>query len=558
MSSHGLTSSIHRIERDAGRLREIIGVLAKYGLSNLLETVPVPGMPDLAHRVEDPEVRDLTREERIRLALTDLGPTFIKAGQVMSTRADVVGPVLAKELTSLQSDTPFDPPEVVVATVERELGRRVADLFAYFDPDAFASASIAQVHKARLHTGEWVVVKIQREGIQAKIEADLSILESFAHLGENHSSALKDYEAVRLVHEFRRTLLHELDFIRERTNLDTFAKNFEDDETVRFPRTWAELSTRRILTMDYLDGVPGTQMEAMAATGEDLDAFAQRGANVYLNMIFRDGFYHADPHPGNLMLLPDGVVGIIDCGMVGRIDDGLRDDLESLVMAITQGDAETLTDTLWRLSRGQTPEARDEMRADLTDLLGDYGEGSLGPVDISATLHGLLAVFRKYRVALRPGLSSLLRTLVLLDGTARLLSPQFNLAEVLRPYQEDAIRRRLSPDRLLHRVQRHYIEWDRLLDTLPRDINETLAKVRAGEFRVGLEHRHLDSVVNRLVTGIICSSLFLGSSLLWSMKAPPLIQGVSFFGAIGYLVALWLGWTLYRAIHDSGKVAPKD
>ena len=250
-------------------------------------------------------------------------------------------------------------------------------------------------------------------------------------------------------------------------------------------------------------------------------------------------------------------MGILDCGMVGRVDEGLREDLESLMLAVTENDVEVLTDTLWTLSKGQPPKARQDLQADLNDLLSDSVDANRG-IDLSAILTGLLEIFRKYRVGIRPGLSSLLRTLVLLDGTSRLLNPQFSLAEVMKPYQEKIIKQRFAPKTLAKRFQKHYIEWDRIIETLPRDINLTLAKIRSGEARVVLEHRHLDAIVNRLVLGIVASSLFLGSSLLWSMKAAPLIYGVSIFGAIGYAVATVLGWTLYRAIRHSGRIAPKE
>lgn len=538
-------------------MRQVAAVLIKYGFSDWLDTIPFPGVQELLQRAADPATLDLSREERIRLALTELGPTYIKIGQILATRSDLIGPDLSSELAKLQSHTAPDPPEVVAAIVERELGRPLTECFAEFEPEAFASASIAQVHRATLPSGEIVAVKVQRSGIQETVEADLSIVEALAHLVEKHSETLRAYRPVQLVNEFRRSIRRELDFGLERRNIDSFARNFDADETVHIPATWPELSSRRVLTMEYMEGLLGTQMGQLREAGVDLTGFANRGADVFLKMIFRDGFYHADPHPGNLMLLPGEVVGILDFGMVGRIDDALRDDLESLVAAITQGDVESLTNTLWGLSQGQPAEAREELHADLADLLNDANDPS-GAMDVATALNGIFAVFRKYRIAPRPGLTNLLRTLVLLDGTARMLTDRFRFDQVLLPYRDEAIRRRFSLKRLSHRLQSHAVEWDRLLDTLPRDLNETMRKVRAGDFRIGLEHRHLDAVVNRLVLGIVSSSLFLGSSLLWSLKAPPLVYGVSFFGAAGYGVGLILGWRLFKDIHDSSKSDPKD
>jgi ubiquinone biosynthesis protein len=548
---------VQRLERDAKRVGEITGVAIRFGLSDWVESIPIPGARALLEAQADPSFSEESKEVRARLALTELGTTFIKIGQMLATRSDLVGPELAAELSNLHANTPPDPPEVVLATIQRELGQPADALFETFDAEALASASIAQVHLATLWTGEIVAIKVQKEGVRAKVEADLNVLESLAELAEQRSEKYRDWEVVRLVQEFKRSILSELDFNRELRNIETFDENFEADPTVHFPRTWPEFSSRRVLTMEYLDGPLGTDLDALRASCVDLNEFALRGANVYLTMIFRDGFYHADPHPGNLMLLSNGVVGILDCGMVGRIDEGLRDDLERLVAAITDGDVDGLTSTIWAQSKRQPDTAQADLRGEFTDLLAASQE-SVGDMDIGAILNGVLGIFRKYRVAPRPGLTGLIRTLVILDGTGKKLSPAFDLETILQPYRSEAIKRRLDPRHLWKRFQRSFIEWDKFLQELPAELSSTLQRVRSGEFRVGLEHRHLDSVVNRLVLGILTSSLVLGSSLLWSMKAPPLIADVSILGVIGFVVALSLGSVLYRSIKHSGKTVPND
>jgi ubiquinone biosynthesis protein len=323
---------------------------------------------------------------------------------------------------------------------------------------------------------------------------------------------------------------------------------------VRFPRPWPEYCSRRVLTMERFEGIPGTDTTRLLASGADLSELARRGAAMYLEMIFRDSFYHADPHPGNLMLLPGGVLGVVDCGMTGRLDEGLRDAIEGLLLAIAQKDAESLTDAVWYLGAVPPACSREQLRSDLTEFVAEYTAQSITELDLSAALGSLTDIIRRYRVVLPPGVSLLLRTLVLLEGTSRRLSPEFSLAEVIHPFYQKSLGRRFSPRRLLLRLMRTYRDWDRLFQALPRDLNETLRRVRAGRFSVHLEHRHLDPVVNRLVLGIITASLFLGSSLLWSMKAPPLVGGVSVFGASGYLVALVMGWRLFRAVRKSGNV----
>jgi len=550
--------AIERLERDTRRVAEIVSVLVKYGLADWIKSIPLARVQDWLRSAAGQAIPGIGLSERVRLALTDLGTTFIKLGQMLSTRPDLVGLELAQELSHLQSNAPADPPETIRRVIEEELGKPPEAIFGGFSAQPLASASIAQVHAARLRSGEQVVVKIQKAGIVPRVEADLSILMGLAELAEKYAPEVRAYQPIALVRQFHHTLLRELDFNSERRNLEEFRRNFANDPLVRFPRPWPDTSRRRVLTMEQLEGIPGTDPGRLRASGGDLSEFARRGTNMYLAMIFRDSFYHADPHPGNLMLLEGGVVGVLDCGMAGRLDEALRDDVENLLLAIAQRDPEALTDAVWQLSAVPPPCSREQLNTDLTEFVAEYTAQSLAELDLSAALKSLTDIIRRHHIILPPGASLLLRTLVLLEGTSRRLSPDFSLAEVIQPFYEKAIGRRLSPQRLLRRLQRTYRDWDRLLQALPRDLNLALQRMRAGRFSVQLEHRHLDPVVNRLVLGIMTASLFLGSSLLWSTKAPPLLAGVSVVGAAGYSLAVYLGWRLWRAVRKSGNVDSKD
>jgi ubiquinone biosynthesis protein len=461
---------------------------------------------------------------------------------------------MARELTHLQSDAPADPPEAARATIEAEFGKSVDTLFAQFEDVPLASASIAQVHRARLHTGEDVVVKVQHAGIADKIMPDLDILAGLAELAEKHSAQVRPYQPSAVVRHFRRTLLHELDFTFERRNLEEFADHFADDVTVHFPRAYPSHSTRRALTMERLDGILGNEPAALAASGADLNEFARRGATMYLQMIFRDAFYHADPHPGNLMLLPGGVVGVLDCGMVGRLDEELAEAIEDMLMAVVNPSSADLAEILLRLGSAPPNTPRDHLRADISDFVTDYTRQSIQEMDFGGALNSLFEIIRRYNITLPAPLSLLLRTLVELEGTAQQLSPEFSLAEVIRPFYTSMVQRRFSPKRILGRLQHAYRDWERLVEALPRDLGDVLKRVREGTFSVHLDHRHLDPIINRLVLGVMTSALFVGSSLLWSMKAPPVLAGVSIFGAAGYLFAAYLGWRLLRAIKKSGDI----
>jgi ubiquinone biosynthesis protein len=463
---------------------------------------------------------------------------------------------MAGELAHLQINTPADPPATVRATMEAEFGKPPDELFAHFKEEHLASASIAQVHVARLHSGEHVVVKVQHAGIEDRIMRDLDILAGLAELAQRHSSELRPYQPEAVVRQFRRTLLRELDFTFERRNLEEFAKNFTQDDTVHFPRAYAPLSTRRVLTMEKLDGILDTHPGALADSGVDLNEFAHRGATMYLNMIFRDAFYHADPHPGNLMLLPDSAVGVLDCGMVGRLDEELAEGLNDMLMAVANRNSADLQEALLRVGSAPSTTPRDALRADLTDFIADYVGHSIQDINLSSAMNDLFEIIRRYTITLPPQLSMLMRTLVVLEGTARQLNPEFSLAEAIRPFYNTMVRKRLSLRRIPGRLQHALGEWERLAASLPRGLNDVLKRVRDGTFSVHLYHRHIDSAINRLVLGVITAALYVGSSLLWSMKAPPTIKDVSIVGGAGYFVAAYLSWRLLRAIKKSGDINP--
>jgi ubiquinone biosynthesis protein len=523
--------------RNIDRLREIITVLAKYGLADWLGRVDARWARSILRRSGTEELAGKSQAERIRLALAELGATFIKFGQILSTRPDLVGPDVADELSKLQTRAPADTLEAVRRTIAGELGKAPEEIFETFDPRPIASASIAQVHTARLKTGERVVVKVQHPGITERVVSDLDILRKLAELAEKYSTQLKLYQPVAAVHQLRETLMAELDFRQERRNLDRFNRHFSRDPRVRFPRAHAELSGQRVLVMEYLDGVPGRDLAKIRAHGADPAQIALVGANVYLDMVFRDGFYHADPHPGNFLVLPDGVLGILDCGMVGRLDSELREEIESVLMAIVARDSQRLTDGFVRL--GSVPPDFDRvlMRADIDNFLAEYADLPLEELDIGAALKGITDIIRAHRILLPVSISLLLRLLIMLDGTGRQMNASFSLAEVLRPYYVKLLRRKLSPRRMLREFQRSYRDWAHLVESFPRDVGTLLRRIGTGAFELHLEHRRLERTVDRLVQGVLIAALMVASSLMWAQKAEPTIWGVSLVGALGYTLA---------------------
>jgi ubiquinone biosynthesis protein len=352
--------------------------------------------------------------------------------------------------------------------------------------------------------------------------------------------------------EFQRMLRRELDFARELRNMQEFARHFAGDPTVQIPHPYPEFSGPRVLTMGMLEGIKLVETERLRAAGIDLNEVARRGATLYLKMIFSHGFFHADPHPGNLVLLDGNVIGLMDYGMVGRIDERLLEDIEELFLSVTSLDAEHLTSVITRVGAVPVELDRSSLAVDLADYIAHYGSQSLESLDLSASLNELLDLIHRYRIGLPAKMAMLLKLLVTLEGTSKLLSPKFSLLEVMKPYRKRMLLRRVSPGRQLRKLRRFAWEMRHLLDVLPRTLSEIMEQVQTGKFDVHLDHRGLEPSVNRLVLGMLASALFLGSSLMVSRDVAPMLYGFSVPGAAGMFASIFLGLRLWRAISKSG------
>jgi len=556
-------TTIPTIYRNVKRWSEIISVLSRYGLADWLSHAPLDFVKDHLKNRDGEILARHTRETRIRLALTDLGPTFIKLGQLLSTRPDVAGVALAEELRQLQTNVPADPPATVRQTIARELGQPVEELFAEFHDVAIASASIGQVHLARLRSGERVVVKVQHAGIESIVQEDLEVLAGLAQLAERIPE-FAQHRPKAVAAEMARTLRREIDFGIEERNLQQFAILFKDNASVKIPQTYPELSTSRVLTMELLEGIKLSDAPRLLAQGHDPTELARRGAELYLEMIFTHGFFHADPHPGNILILPRGIIGLLDFGMVGRIDDRLRDDIEAMLLAIVNRDVPMLTMLIRRV--GQAPQDLDvsALSVEVADFVGAYATQSIAHFDMSGALNEMIEIMRRYHIALPPQISLLIKTLVTLEGTARLLNPEFSLVEVMGPLHRKMMLRRFSPMRQARKMRRLYMEVEHLVEVLPGRLMEIMDQVQSGKFDVHLDHRGLEPSVNRLVLGMLASALFLGSSWLLAQKVPPLLfpentwfglRELSVLGLTGCAVAIMVGLRLIWAITRSGHLA---
>jgi ubiquinone biosynthesis protein len=547
--------TIPQVYRNVNRWREILAVLSKYGLAGWLSRIDFAFAKGLIKHRNGQVLADERRETRIRLALEELGPTFIKLGQIMSTRPDLVGPELAEELEKLQTRVPPDAPEVVAELVEEELGCALHDVFSEFSDAPVASASIGQVHRARLITGEEVAVKVQRRDIARCVRVDLDILQGLAQLAERIPE-FACYRPCASVAEFQRALRRELDFDRERRHMEEFQRSFNGSDLVRIPRPIAEYSTDRVLVMEWLDGVPLSSPQAIANCAIDLSAVARHGTELYLEMIFRHGFYHADPHPGNLLLMENEAIGLRDYGMVGRVDESLRGEIEDFLLAIVEQDSTHLGAVVMRV--GSTPPGLDEaaLGMDLADYVAHYAHVSAEQFELAAALREMFELMRRHDIILPAAMTMLLKVLVMLEGTGRRLQPDFSLMEVLRPYRKKMLARRISPSRQFRKARRIAYELEQLAEVFPRRMRDILQQVQSGRFDVHLDHRGLEPSVNRLVLGMMTSALFLGSVLLVTNNVWPLnfwpFDGVSAPGLLGASLSAALGLRLLRAINKSG------
>lgn len=541
-----------QFSKNAPRFKEIVGTMVKYGLANWIKDNDPQFVKDMLKSAKGDQITEMSPEVRVRMALTELGTTFIKLGQILSTRADLIGPVMAEELTKLQADVPPDDEEAVRQTVETELGKPLESLFAEFDLQAMGSASIGQVHRAKLHSCETVVVKVQHDGIEPIVINDLEILKALAEMAERYDPDLRLYQPRATVADFSRNLLRELDFRRELRSLKQFQQNFADNDWIHIPGTYPELSSQRVMTMEMLIGFSIAKTDRLAEADIDTQQFAHQGANMYLEMIFRDRFFHADPHPGNIWVLPDGKLGLLDCGMTGRLDTEMREELEGLLLAAVDNDPDRLTDHVYRIATVPQSSDRNALRRDIDDFLAEYVNVSVDDLDLSAALNTFTDILRAHHILLPTGISLLIRVLVMLEGTSRLLDRNFSLAELIQPYAVKSVRRRYSPEKLLQQAKDTYRDWDRVLKILPRELFDILIRIREGRFDVSIEHRRLEKVVKWLVHGILSAALFLGGSMILSQEIRPTVGGISVIGASTAVLGLVLGYRLVRAMKKSG------
>lgn len=549
--------------RDLPRLHEISSVLIRYGWGDVVRILGVSHLLEragqLLHWQTSNEVAQLDLPIRIRLALTDLGPTFVKLGQILATRVDVFPPSWIAEFEKLHSQVPPVPFERLRPGLEAVWGRKVEEVFTDFQLEPFAAASIAQVHRAHLPDGTPVVVKVRRPDILPKIEADLRILNHLARLLELQMPDLRRYRPAQIVGQLKRSLLRELDLVKEARNLDSFQERFRDDDTVHIPRVYWDYCGEVVNVQEELVGIPGTDVARARAEGHDLELLASRGADAVLKMILIDGYFHADPHPGNVVYLPGNRIGMLDFGMVGRITDSRRDQLIDFLEALIHKDEAGMLNvlTLWA---GDADIDEEHLAYDISEMVFGYDNLTLKDIRVGTLLSEVTGVMRDNHLSLPPDLTLLFKAIITLEGLGHQLDPDFHMVDHLTPFVQRIMEARFSPQALAKRARKGLKEMAEIVIGLPRDVARLFRMARRGRLRVDLDLKRLDhfglqlnQAANRLTMGVLTASLVVGSSIIMTVKGGPELFGLPLFGLLGFVVAFFNSvWILY-AIWRSGR-----
>ncbi len=530
------------------RLNEIIKVLSNYEFGYITEKIKLKNkFPFKSHSYEYESIEELdsTIPTRIRLVLQELGTTFIKLGQTLSTRPDLVGDDIAVELSKLQDDNPPVDFEIIKSIIEEELGNSPEDLFLEFKEEPLGSASIGQVHKAILKNGDKVAIKIQKPGVEELIHKDINIMRFLAKRIDEYMPQFRNYNLPGIVDEFERSILKEIDYTQEAMNIMRFDYNFKEDETVYVPGVYKEYSTKKVLTMELIEGKKISDI-FNAEDGYDKPLIAKRGIKSFFKQVLFDGFFHADPHPANIYVLDDNVVCFLDYGMMGILDQEFRENLAELIIYFMENSVKGMINQL--VYMGIINESIDikAFRYELTDLMYRYYGIEIS--DMHGGMNDLISLMRKYKIMLPREFVLLARGIGMLEETGERLDPNFNPVESFKPMAKKVISKRVSPSRFAGFLKDNIFEVEHLIKTLPRTLSRTLYRLEEGKITIELEHKDMERISNKVSTALIIAALLIGSSLIMQTDKGILILGYPFLGIIGFVISMILGISLVLSI----------
>jgi ubiquinone biosynthesis protein len=572
--------AINRTYRHLTRYQRILRVLFKYGFTDLVDYLHIDQYLEsglqMINRKPREQLERHSRPERLRMALEELGPTFIKLGQLLSTRPDFIPPEYLVELAKLQDSVPPFSYQEVQHIFQEEWGKDPSEIFVSFASEPLAAASIGQVHHARIFDSDAgasgsaenslpeerkVVVKVQRPGLENIIAVDLEILAQIAGLMEEHLEEVQGHQPTAIVHEFARSLSREIDFTIELANIQRFERQFSKHKDIHVPEVFPALSTERILVMEQIEGIKASDIDRLQSEGYDLSLIAERGAKLVMEQVFEHGFFHADPHPGNIFILPDNVICFIDFGQMGRLLLKDREDFTDLVLNIVAGNEKKVVSGILNITIQQEELDRDALTLDLTDFMDRYLYLALSEFEVGKILNDLLDLASRHKLSLKPNLYLMLKALSTVEGVGLLLDPKLELISLAQPFMKKIKMNRLDPRRIGRDVGDTGLQYLNLVRDLPEEARSILSQLRQGKMKLEFEHRglrplerSLDRVSNRIAFAIVLAAQIIGSSLIVLSGIPPRWHDLPLIGLAGFLVAGVMGFWLLISIIRHGKL----
>ncbi len=556
---------VGRTYRNLNRYRQILTILFKFGFGDLIERLKIDqyieiGLQLISKNRRHPNEK-LSRAERVRMAIEELGPTYVKLGQVLSTRPDLIPIEFTKELSKLQDKVPSFSFDAVKMIIEKEFGKPLEDLFTFIDNKPFASASIGQVHRAQLGDGEMVAVKVQRPDIKKTIEIDLEIMLHMATLVERNIKEMALYRPVKIVEEFARTLEREIDYTIEAGSIERFARHFLADPNVYIPKVFRDMSTERVLTMELVDGIKVSEIDKLEAAGLDLQMITNRGADFYLKQVFELGFFHADPHPGNIFILPENIICLIDFGMTGSVNLETREDFVDLIDGIIHRQEVKVTQVLLKLTQWEEEPSVKQLERDVSDFMGQHLYKPLREIEVGKLLNHLLELASRHFLIIAPDIFLMMKTLTMMEGAAMALDPDFDMIAKAEPFIKRIKFARFHPGRIADDMLQLGSQLLQFGRQFPKDLLEIARMMRQQKLALKMEHKGFetmlathDRISNRISFSIIIAALIIGSALIVISEIPPLFYGISLIGIILFSTAALMGIWLLIAILRKGRL----
>jgi ubiquinone biosynthesis protein len=545
------------------RYRQITAILLKYGFGQLLDQMRLFRRLHLRKRSlrEWEHLERLTYAQRIRLALEELGPTFVKLGQVLSMRPFLIPLELVLELTKLQDQVGPFPFSQVKKIVEEELGAPLEAHFSSFDTVPIASASLSQVHKAVTSEGETVVVKVQRPGIKQVIDADMDILKDLVNLLERYVPESKQYDPRGIRDELAKSIRREIDFNNEARNIEVFRQNFSQEKEIFVPRVFWDKTTSKVVTMDFIDGVKISDLKGLRKRGIDKKQLALLGGKMVFKQIFEDGFFHADPHPGNLFALEGNIIAPVDYGMMGRLSDTTMDELADLLIAVVNWYPEGIVKVYQDVEViGEEVNLR-ALEADIADFLYKYHKIPLSRVDMKTLINEAFEIIHRHDIRIQSDLMLFSKAIITYEEVAKMLDPDYDLVTQMIPYARKLAYRKFRPRALLRDVLATSADLRELLVRSPFELKRIIKKLGRGHLSFTFQHKGLEKLIleldrssNRVSFSLIIAAIIVGSSLIMRLETKYTLFGYPLFGILGYMFAGVLGVWLVIAILRSGKL----